>query len=73
MSSLSRGHQKLVGNQAPPASTVHRRSTVSAILLQLSGQHCSPAIHSVSHLVTTVSSSDMSYQQLTWNWVFLLG
>ncbi|KAG6470248.1 hypothetical protein ZIOFF_071312 [Zingiber officinale] len=47
------------------ASTVHRRSTVSAILLQLSGQHCSPAIHSVGHLVTTVSSSDMSYQQLT--------
>ncbi|KAG6503136.1 hypothetical protein ZIOFF_035426 [Zingiber officinale] len=33
-----------------------------------SGQHCSPAIHSVGHLVTTVSSSDMSYQQLTWNW-----
>ncbi|KAG6506507.1 hypothetical protein ZIOFF_031831 [Zingiber officinale] len=30
-----------------------------------SGQHCSPAIHSVGHLVTTVSFSDMSYQQFT--------
>ncbi|KAG6536814.1 hypothetical protein ZIOFF_001883 [Zingiber officinale] len=29
------------------------------------GQHCSPAIHSVGHLVTTVSFSDISYQQLT--------